>query len=264
MEYPDSENEYLERLNMLFDKWQKQDFSFEDYSNQDFVFDGFYPHYYSQKIKILFIGRESRGLSSHNYIEVLYHCYRITKKVGKYPLNRSKFHRLMLYIAYSLNNQFAEWESVPYATVIGDRFAIESGVSFAFMNLSKFSNETNKWQTITALLNESVSASLGSINFLKEEVKILNPDVIVTMNLYDKIYLLGDDLTVLEKNKKLHAYKIKIGNRTSLLLDTYHFSAPRKKDRDDFFDPVRVATLKYSKVFGEERETGEQGLPLLQ
>jgi hypothetical protein len=251
MKYPQSEHQYLTKLSKLFDEWSKQKVSFENYSSQDFVFDGFYPHYYSQKIKILFVGRESRGLSGCNYIEVLHKCYRETKQVGERPLNGSKFHRLMLYIAYSLNNQYAEWDDVPNAAIIGDNFAIESGVSFAFMNLSKFSNERSSWQTINELLNESVRASSSHINYIKEEIKILIPDVIVTMNLGEKISLLGENLSELEKNDKVHAYRIRIGDRFSLLLDTYHFSAPNKNDRDYFFDPVKLTTLKYSKVFSD-------------
>lgn len=117
LDYPEAEHEPLNRQAKLFADWTSHIAAnlgaFEDYSSADFVFDGFFPHYFSQKVRVLFVGRESRGLSAHNYIEVLHRCYRTEKKVGGLPLNRYKFHRLMLYAAFSLNNGFCDWDATP-------------------------------------------------------------------------------------------------------------------------------------------------------
>ena len=65
--YPDNEKPNLALLENLFREWHQHfannSSALEKHVADDMVFDGFYPHYFSQKKRVLFIGRESRGLS---------------------------------------------------------------------------------------------------------------------------------------------------------------------------------------------------------
>lgn len=252
--YPASEYDALRRLDLLFSDWQahmeKHFRGYEDYTVADFVRDGFYPYYFTQKTRVLFVGRESRGLSGANYLDVVLKSYRHSKRIGRNHLNRSKFHRLLLYLAYSLNHDFCDWDSIPWASQIGDTVGTESGVSFAFMNLSKFSNESTSWQTIQNLLRISVGASQGARNFIREQIELLRPHVIVTMNFCE------NDLDVLGKRSSLktldhvaEAYRFDAGANDALLINTFHFSAPRKADRAYYIDPVRSLAKEYSPEF---------------
>ena len=47
----------------------------------------------------------------------------------------------MLRIAYGINNGLIDWNKIPHATTIADTFGKENGLSFAFVNISKFSNQ---------------------------------------------------------------------------------------------------------------------------
>lgn len=251
LKYPKNELALLNRQAALFNDWIASMISnpadFEDYTVNDFVFDGFYPAYLEQKVRVLFIGRESRGLSGCNYIEVLHNCYRHGKRVGEVTLNQHKFHRLMLYLAYSLNNEFCDWESIPYADKIGDTIGEKGGLSFAFMNLSKFSNERAAWQVIPELVNCSVSASRGDRNFIREQIELLSPHVIISMNLQEHLGLIGERKEI-ERHEYADAYRLKAGNHSALLIDTFHFAATGKGDRQHYIDPIRELASKHLEI----------------
>jgi len=74
--YPSQERKLLEKLVVLFTKWQtefrlhekKSGSIIHGLSADDMTFDGFYPYYLSQDPKILFVGREARDISGMNYI----------------------------------------------------------------------------------------------------------------------------------------------------------------------------------------------------
>lgn len=255
MTFPESEMPHREKLIKHFEEWtaalRGKFQETADCTVDGFVTDGFAPFYFSRKVRILFVGRECRDLSGHDYIAVIHRAFREDKLIGDRSLNLSKFHRLMLYIAFSLNNNYATWEETPTAIDIGADFATEDGVSFAFMNLSKFSNDTTSWQLQAEQVGRSLAASCGERNFIREEVALLAPHIVVSMNLGDRIDLLADQIEWIETDQaaSVGAYRIKLNGRTSLLLDTFHFSAPTKGDRACYFDPVREAVQKHAALW---------------
>jgi hypothetical protein len=201
------------------------------------VFDGFYPNYFSQKIRILFIGRESRDISGFNYINLLYRAYRETKSIGDQHLNVNKFHSRMIYIAHGIMNGMPTWSEIPPASKIGDAFDEPNGLSFAFMNISKFSNDSVEWPSDWNVINTAHEHSTKNRNFNLEEIAILEPHIVITMNLGEKIASLGQ-LTEIQTSKTINSYWMDSGGHRSLLIDAWHFSAFTKDDILDFYVPI--------------------------
>lgn len=224
--YPDNEKPKLALLERLFFEWHQHFASvgeaLEKHGADDMVFDGFYPHYFGQKRRVLFIGRESRGLSGCNYLEILYPAYRETKRIGpRQHLNRSKFHSRMIHIAYGIVNGLPMWQDIPYASKLGDTFGAVDGVSFAFMNISKLSNEGEHWSSDWSAINTAHGLSTQGRSFNQEEVAILEPHVVITMNLGDKIASLGQ-LTPIHASDLARSFWLDSGPHRSLLIDTFH------------------------------------------
>ncbi|WP_350342331.1 hypothetical protein PRVXT_001559 [Proteinivorax tanatarense] len=245
--FHENDKEMLTDLERLFRRWYKSALSksfMYNYNADSLVFDGFYPYYYNQKVKVLFIGRESLGISGQNYITVLYDAYK-NNKVGSKTINRSSFHARMFYITYALNNQEYNWSNIPYASELTDSFGTKEGISFSFMNLSKLSNESSGWSADWPLIDNFVSSfKSDEINFFNEQISILKPDLIIAMNLGKSLRALGN-LTSIEKGKNVNVHKLKVNDSYIPLLNTFHFSAPAKKDPDDYFKPVIEAYKKY-------------------
>ncbi|MBX3722824.1 MAG: hypothetical protein KF713_13365 [Turneriella sp.] len=248
--YPETEREKLADLSSLFSEWfeftRSKSFS-REYSANDLVFDGFYPFYFDQKVKILFVGRESRGLSGCNYIEALFKAYK-NKVIGKQHINSAFLHKRLMYITYGLNRDFADWNDIPFADKIVESFGVKRGISCAFMNISKFSNEGKRWESDWELINASFAASrTEGKNLIQAEVEILSPDVIITMHLGDKIKALGS-IELLDSVGSVSAYRVDISGRKRLLLDTFHFSALDKDDRIEFYEPICENIKKYPEL----------------
>jgi hypothetical protein len=205
------------------------------------VFDGFYPHYFSQKKRILFIGRESRQISGFNNMDVLYEAYRKGKHIGDRHLNQDKFHYRMIYVAYGIMNGMPLWQDIPTASEIGDTFGEANGLSFAFMNISKLSNESDESSADWGVINAAYALSTQGRNFIQEQVAILEPNIIITMNLIDK---LEDSLASLGKWTPIYAshpansFWLDSGGHRSLLIDTWHFSNWKKDDIADYYAPI--------------------------
>lgn len=239
--YPPSEQQKLAQLEALFREWHEH---FAEHAPVEFrsladelVFDGFYPHYFSQKVRVLFIGRECRDLAGCNYIENLLTEYRGKQEIGTQHLNSSKFHSRMLRIAHGLQNGMIPWNAIPYASEIGRSFAMDAGLSFAFMNISKLSNGRKSWQSDWTSINTAHSTSTKNRSLNREEIEILEPHLIVTMKLKEKVKSLGQ-LTPISSSKHARTYWLQNGDRKSLLIDTFHFSAPRKKAVEHYYTPI--------------------------
>ena len=235
--YPESERELCSRLKELQDEWR----TVCGYNCSEFVYDGFYPFYTQQKVKILFIGRENRDLDGEcgSYISQLFDAYK-KNSIGGKSINTYKTHSLQFYITYGLNNNLVDWSKIPSANELIDDFATEKGISWAYMNLSKLSNTSKHSQVADFdLINSFCEATQKSgRNFWAEEINMLNPDLIIGMNLgsyYDNLGVseLGD----LFGESAVRLRKIKIGMKMYPLLDTYHFSA-MKSPQKDFYDPI--------------------------
>lgn len=221
-----------------------------------FNMDGFYPYYTQQPLRILFVGREACWMSNKNYIETLLPDLR-DGKVGSWSLNQYPFHKRQFYMAYGIlvaarspSYSFPEWKDVPWAdTLANGIFAKESGsldnskltsMSWAFMNLSKISNDTDDWRTDESRYRPYVDSHYEAI---KEEVKQLKPDLIIGANVYDLVSILGyDEKNCDRENADCYFYPSpKEG--VPPFLNCYHFSAI-KSDRKCFYDAVASVLSK--------------------
>lgn len=122
--YPDDEKPKLASLEALFREWH-QHFAgngspVEQQHADEMVFNGFYPHYYSQKRRVPFVERETRQIAGFNYINLLFGAYRERKQIGDRSLDADRFHSRMLCIAYGILNGMPAWQDLPAATTIGD------------------------------------------------------------------------------------------------------------------------------------------------
>lgn len=246
--YPYSELELKNNINRLQEEWLQHIINvceieeLKEMIPELFVFDGFYPQYTQQRIKILFIGRESLEIGGRNYIETLFDAYH-NKSIGvnpPRPLNQDKFHSTMLYLAYALQHKIYDWFQLPYATEFVDDFGKENGISFAFMNISKFSNESGNWPADNNLINTFIELSMKNKgDYFSKEIDLLNPDIIIGMNLKENMKCLGffsdfkyygDDVcfqTLTTTSNKQYNY-----------IDSWHFSAPGKSPNRDIFSPI--------------------------
>ncbi|HCE42856.1 MAG TPA: hypothetical protein DET40_04860 [Lentisphaeria bacterium] len=247
IDYPEFERAKLIELDKLFQEWDSRTKEIElpeGYTAESMVFDGFYPYYTKQKEKILFIGRESREISGCNYIQVLFNAYK-NKRIGNQHINVSLFHRRMFYIAYGINNGFPKWQDIPYADRMTDTFGTEKGISFSFMNISKFSNDSDSWQSNWDLIEASYK--LGMRSLIEREIEILEPDIIISMNIGDKIHSFGE-VNEFKRTDQVNSYILNnVTKKNVLLLDTFHFAAWAKDDIDDFYTPIIEAIKAHKK-----------------
>lgn len=241
--YPASETSKLKALSRLFQDWTEASTQAAPEMKgqiEGMVFDGFYPHYFGKRPKVLFVGREAREIEGYNYLDLLHNAYRETKKIGVQHLNCSLFHRRMIYIAYGLLNSLPEWKDIPDADQIGDSFATAEGISFAFMNLSKFSNESEFWPSNWKMIQDAVKLATQGRKFIAEQIALLEPDIVITMNLQNFFWALGEKPEYLATygDDCVSAWRLGSHGHKSLLLDGFHFSAPGKRDLEHFYQPI--------------------------
>lgn len=256
--YPEEEQSLKDKIDKLHSEWRNhiQNKCANSSLPDLYVEDGFFPYYKQQKIKVLFIGREARRIGGCGYIDVMYKAFRDGKVDGR-SLNCHQFHALMLAITYGLQNNFEAYELVPRATVIGRKFASEEGISYAFMNLSKFSNETDtSWKSNQQLINtflqlSEIDNSLDGTDkksFFAREIELLSPDIIIGMNLNEdekrnRYKFLGEltDQKWYGKQGQVCSQTLKTQLGEYPLFDTFHFSAPNKCEEEDFYLPIMEA-----------------------
>jgi hypothetical protein len=244
LDYPAAEDRLAQMVRAHQMDWSKvfrehSEWRAGNASREDFVEDGFYPGYLAAKIRILFIGREARSLGGCNYLEHLWDSYRRTKQIGGRSLASNKFHTVMLRLAYGFLHGFPQWSNLPSVYDICGSMGQPEGVAFAFMNLSKLSNERGDsakadWGQIAFATRISTS----SRNWIAEEIALLRPHVVIAANLHRYLATLGK-LTPREGVEGLvDAYELNSHGHESVLLNTLHFSA-RKNAELTFYRPVR-------------------------
>jgi len=255
-EFTGIEVEKRKEINSLMRDWKKSISSLEvkikysddnkNYLAEDyFASDGFFPGYYSQKPKVLFIAREARWMAS-----VEYHDYIATFIRIFFPRdnqNRSQFTRRLLYIVEGIKNKGTlKFEKVKTADSIAKEMVGKNDYGYAVMNISKYSNDSKGGAVADKkLINSFLEHShLEKRNFFQEELAILDPDVIITGNLWDgKIeqkYLdlcFGEMKKIDEIRGKAIVYEIRVSNKKIKLIDVYAF-ASRYSDKEYFYDPV--------------------------
>lgn len=224
LNYPEYEKIMLKQNNELLKK-----------VGDDIVSDGFYPYYTKQKVKILFVGRESLSIEG-SFIETLYKAYK-DNQIGSKSLNASQFHRIMFYLAYAINNGFPEWDNIPWASEIAQKFGEDGGLSFAFINISKLSNDSDDWQKDDALIN-SYLARENARTVQKEQVKLLDPDIIISANIDPS--LLGEVTEIDTSNKDVYIYELDNKGKKVKIFNMWHFSAPNKSDFRNYYEPLKT------------------------
>ncbi len=247
LDYPESEKPKLALLENLFIEWHQQfvknnsSLTALGQEADEMVFDGFYPYYFSEHMKkrILFIGWETLEVAGTNYIEDLYKAYRSEeKRIGSRHLETNLFHSRMFYVAYGILHGMPEWLKINDANKLSVTFGTPKGWSFAFMNISKLSNESGKSKADINLINTAVRLSTESRNFIEEEIAILEPHIIIAMNLKDKLNSLGKRLDWAHVANDVYSGWLESHGHRSLLIDSFHFSAWRKEDISDYYEPI--------------------------
>ena len=262
--YSQEERTLINKLNELFEKWNTFYWEYrqgkEDLKDYKMIVpDGFYPNYLSQKIKILFLGRESYSIEGCNYIDLFTECY-LTGIVGKgtsaSSINTAKFHKMLIKVAWGiLNNK--SWNDIPQANRLCDEKIFDK-LSFAFMNLSKLSNNLftqETTQTNWQLVDHSIRMSINSkMNLIAEEIDLLKPDLIIAMNIppamLEKVF--GTNLEGDRKNDFVYKLKSKEDDikKDILLLNPYHFSST-KCEKTCIYNPIhkKIADIYSSHPF---------------
>lgn len=260
-EMDEEEVDMRKKLNALQEQWRRElrkaDFNME----ADFNMDGFYPCYAKQKLRILFVGREAYGMKGKNYIDT--QCDQLKNgKIGKWTVDQYPFHKRQFYIAYGLlasvvegSTGFPDWKDVPWASDLAkilfarckrDAKAFEkasikpvetlSSLSWAFMNLSKLSNETGDWRTDERRYRPFVEDETNQ-KFIRDEIRILRPDVIIGSNVYDLVKIL--EYAKVDKGCSPNCDYYESGNKKwPPFINCYHFSAI-KKDKECYYEAVR-------------------------
>lgn len=217
-----------------------------DYFNSD----GFFPGYFSEgNKKILFIGRESRYSSGGDRILSDLNWFE------KGSPNASSYWRRILYLAYGIKNEGKfGYEQIPYANEILETMVKSNSYGFAVMNISKYSNDqedgaTANYQLINQFLKDS---ELDKRNFIREEIELLEPDIIITANLWngkidnnelERIIPSSDCCNMRSIKDVANIWDFNLNGKKVKLLDLFHFSC-RGSDKDKFYTPTMKLLFK--------------------
>lgn len=225
----------------------------EDYATTEyFHIDGFFPRYFSAKHKVLFIGREARYIYE-DYILATLNYFEETSPT------KHKFWRNLFYLNYGIQHDGkVDFGDVPSA----DEILANKDFCFALANISKYNNDSENGATANvSLINRFLEDSeLKKRNFLREEIELLEPDVIITANLWNE-KISSENLGLVfppedfdegtpAKNDSAILYNFKFNGRTIPQIDTFHFSARTKKEDEDFYTPV-MKLLSESNFFSK-------------
>ena len=223
--------------NIIFPDDEKQ-YPAIDYFNSD----GFFPGYFLEHPKVLFIGRESRYSSGGDRVQSDFDWF----STGS--LNSSSYWRRIFYLVYGIKNKGKyKYSDIPYANEILDKMKEENNFGFAIMNISKYANESDDGANANyELINQFlIDSELTKRNFIKEEIELLEPDIIITSNLWNgkinnnelqKVFPDKYFSNTKEINNVACLYDFKLGNRTIKLLNLFHFSS-RGSDNSMFYTP---------------------------
>lgn len=209
-----------------------------------FTTDGFLPGYATTKPRILFIGRESRY--QRNDVDYLSSLWEMWSE-GIFSNYWTRIFNLAYELVYgSCQKDFS-------ATEIFNSMRNSDDFGFAIMNISKYTNDADDGANADyELINRSLEDSISKRrNFVREEIEILNPDIIITANLWDNKKISPSALSQIfsnrsnlgqDKNRTSCVYDFLLNGRTVKLLDMYHFSA-RGNSGELFYNPAKELLL---------------------
>lgn len=121
------------------------------------------------------------------------------------------------------------------------------------MNLCKWSHESGEygtewaadWKTIDKFVELSVA---NKRNFILEEIGLLEPDVIITMNFgVERIQRLFSVSSPVEECDDCYVYSLARPLGKCLVLDSWHFSSRNKSEDKNVYEPLRRMIKKHLK-----------------
>ncbi|WP_315601350.1 hypothetical protein [Treponema socranskii] len=211
-----------------------------------FAKDGFFPGYFDQKRKTVFIGRETRNIGGYDFRDTTKEFF------DKDFSNKNSWWRHIFYIVYGIKTEGKfPFENIPTALEILNKMRETKDFGFACINISKYSNDDpDNWETNTDLVDRFLKDSeLEKTNFFQEQLKILDPDIIITANLWDgtiaENYINLCFPGEFSKNKTLTHNKegvaadgkYNLNGKEIDYIDLFHFSA-NKSDEYCYYNPV--------------------------
>ena len=122
------------------------------------------------------------------------------------------------------------------------------------MNISKYSNDSENSATADYdLINRFLADSnLTKRNFIREEIELLDPDIIITANLWDTkikqeylelVFPTGDFEEVKSSKNEAILYDFQFNQKKIKFIDAFHFSA-RGSDEGKFYEPIMNLLFK--------------------
>jgi hypothetical protein len=255
-------------LNSIMEDWRNEVSSskiiFKDNGNllpgdRYFAADGFLPGYYKQEKKVLFIGREARFVNTSEEDEEKYQHDYLAAIIDWYKnLKQGNFNRHILQMVQVIRSEGRiEFEDLQGAKAFAKELVEKCDLGFAIMNISKYSNDAGDGGNADPeLMNHSLEDShLDKRNFFKEEIELLDPDIIITGNLWDPLLKIDSQYTDKCFGENVRAnpvgyypnknspdgilYEYRLNGKKVMLIDIYHFSRPGVSDKDYFYSPVK-------------------------
>ena len=235
------------RVDELMKEWATYCHSQAQWKNSVFVEDGPFPHYFSQKKKILFIGREIPGKKPDQGLVINYINERMDMP------NLGAFQSLLLYLAYGILNEqynYEQWIKMDNAKKLNALFAedakgIDDAFSYAFMNASKILNTESTYVKDGGPFRQFTADKVNRELFIRE-IELLEPDIIVSGNLNEFSFYLHEEFNDIiskdsggftNENCYVWKYKLKANGKTIPCLDGWHFSA-HKPHFECFYQPI--------------------------
>ena len=250
----ETETEKRKELLELMNKWRDSlaDKEFVDW----FYTDGFFPNYYNQKHKVLFIGWEARNITTGGD-DVINGDY-IGTSLGWLKKDKQGDHsfwgRIVRMMQLFKSEGRKEFEQLKSANDYVIEMFEKNDFGFALMNISKYSNDVKReadWYSINKFLEDS---QLDKHNYFQKEIKILDPDYIITFNLLENINIKDKYLKLCfgEREQPKDEYpkngspdgklfEIYLYGKKVKLADIYHPSAPQsvKPSKECFYMPIK-------------------------
>lgn len=241
-----SKIELKKKIDKLMEEWANYCHRPQSpWTDSIFVKDGAFPFYEQQEPKILFIARELYG--KQNKEDGL--CINYWDERAGMD-NLGVFQSRLLYLAYGIINgqcTLQDWLNMQEAKELDNSFAKSNETtetktfSYAFMNASKILNiqGTQIGDTFQGFINDP-----ENLKFIIEEIRLLNPNIIVSANLGD-LGLMRKLMTFNNSIKQKEADKL-LNNENRFIywfddkipwIDTWHFSA-HKDHFKGFYEPV--------------------------
>lgn len=240
--YPSKEHLVLNELDALMSEW-----SHAERAGHLFVSDGLFPYYLQQKVRVLFVLRESYRVEWDILTECTSHLWR--EGAIRRNLKATPHYKRILLMLYGIQNNFPDWKSLPKAETLAVNFGRAGGLSCALMHLRK-DTRTGGRDTDWTALRQSVAISRPS-DFIRREVSLLAPDVILASGIPSYLHLLADSVAtkptaVIDGN--IRVYPCKINGKRRYIFSIWHLPTPSRSASRCFYYPLKTAMQKYGLI----------------